>query len=71
MERTLEDQECHILVKVIDHVLYKLDDLVRPRVCNIVVVIEPLLINEDYYARVEGREIITFYESYRLHYFYT
>jgi splicing factor 3B subunit 1 len=70
MERTLEDQERHILVKVIDRVLYKLDDLVRPRVRNIVVV-EPLLIDEDYYARVEGREIITFYESYRLHYFYT
>jgi splicing factor 3B subunit 1 len=28
MERTLEDQERHLLVKVIDRVLYKLDDLV-------------------------------------------
>ena len=28
MECTLEDQERHLLVKVIDHVLYKLDDLV-------------------------------------------
>lgn len=27
---TLEDQERHLLVKVIDRVLYKLDDLVRP-----------------------------------------
>ena len=27
-ERTLEDQERHLLVKVIDHVSYKLDDLV-------------------------------------------
>ncbi|KAH8832631.1 armadillo-type protein [Flagelloscypha sp. PMI_526] len=59
MERTLEDQERHILVKVIDHVLYKLDDLVRPYVHKILVVIEPLLIDEDYYARVEGREIIS------------
>ena len=32
MERTLEDQERHLLVKVIDRVLYKLDDLVRPYV---------------------------------------
>ena len=59
MERTLEDQERHLLVKVIDHVLYKLDDLVRPYVHKILVVIEPLLIDEDYYARVEGREIIS------------
>ncbi len=59
MERTLEDQERHLLVKVIDRVLYKLDDLVRPWVHKILVVIEPLLIDEDYYARVEGREIIS------------
>ncbi|KAF9244093.1 armadillo-type protein [Melanogaster broomeanus] len=53
------DQERHLLVKVIDRVLYKLDDLVRPYVHKILVVIEPLLIDEDYYARVEGREIIS------------
>uniref|UniRef100_A0A7S0DZM5 Splicing factor 3B subunit 1 domain-containing protein n=1 Tax=Hanusia phi TaxID=3032 RepID=A0A7S0DZM5_9CRYP len=58
MSPTLEDQERHLLVKVIDRVLYKLDDLVRPYVHKILVVIEPLLIDEDYYARVEGREII-------------
>lgn len=39
-------------------ILYKLDELVRPYVHKILVVIEPLLIDEDYYARVEGREII-------------
>ncbi|BFZ63543.1 U2 snRNP component prp10 [Saitoella coloradoensis] len=59
MERTLEDQERHLLVKVIDRILYKLDDLVRPFTHKILVVIEPLLIDEDYYARVEGREIIS------------
>ncbi|PWY99800.1 putative splicing factor 3b subunit 1 [Testicularia cyperi] len=59
MERTLEDQERHLLVKVIDRILYKLDDLVRPYVHKILVVIEPLLIDEDYYARIEGREIIS------------
>ncbi|KAH8922408.1 small nuclear ribonucleoprotein [Atractiella rhizophila] len=59
MERSLEDQERHLLVKVIDRVLYKLDDLVRPYVHKILVVMEPLLIDEDYYARVEGREIIS------------
>jgi len=59
MAPTLEDQERHLLVKVIDRILYKLDDLVRPYVHKILVVIEPLLIDEDYYARVEGREIIS------------
>lgn len=39
---------------MIDRILYKLDDLVRPYVHKILVVIEPLLIDEDYYARVEG-----------------
>ncbi len=58
MSPTLEDQERHLLVKVIDRILYKLDELVRPFVHKILVVIEPLLIDEDYYARVEGREII-------------
>ena len=59
MSPALEDQERHLLVKVIDRILYKLDDLVRPYVHRILAVIEPLLIDEDYYARVEGREIIS------------
>ncbi|KAF1997620.1 ARM repeat-containing protein [Amniculicola lignicola CBS 123094] len=59
MERTLEDQERHLLVKVVDRILYKLGDLVRPFTHKILVVIEPLLIDQDYYARVEGREIIS------------
>jgi len=59
MSPTLEDQERHLLVKVIDRILYKLDDLVRPYVHKILVVIEPLLIDEDHFARIEGREIIS------------
>lgn len=45
-------------MKVIDRVLYKLDELVRFYVYKIFVVIELFLIDEDYYVRVEGREII-------------
>lgn len=56
---TLEHQERHLYVKVVDRILYKLDDYVRPHVRDILVVIEPMLIDEDYYARVEGREIIS------------
>eukprot|EP00919_Chromeraceae_sp_WS-2016_P049101 GHVR01116118.1.p1 GENE.GHVR01116118.1~~GHVR01116118.1.p1 ORF type:complete len:822 (-),score=189.26 GHVR01116118.1:573-3005(-) len=59
MSSTLEDQERHLLVKVMDRILYRLDDLVRPYVHKILVVVEPMLIDEDYYARVEGREIIS------------
>lgn len=59
MAPTLEDQERHLLVKVIDRVLYKLGDQVRPFVHKVLVVIEPMLIDEDYFARVEGREIIS------------
>ncbi len=59
MSKTLEDQERHLYVKVIDRILHKLDDLVKPHVHKILVVISPSLIDEDYYARVEGREIIS------------
>lgn len=58
MSPALEDAERHLLVKVIDRLLFKLEDAVRPYVHKILVVIEPLLIDEDYYARQEGREII-------------
>ena len=47
------------MVKVIDRVLYKLNDLVRPYVHKILVVIEPLLIDENYYTHIEGHEIIS------------
>ena len=59
MECMLEDQEHHLLVKVIDRVLYKLDDLVQPYVHKILIIIEPLFIDEDYYTRVKGCEIIS------------
>ena len=44
IQPTLEDEERHLLMKVIDRVLHKLDE--QPS------------IDEDYYARVEGGEII-------------
>lgn len=58
MSPALEDQERHLLVKVIDRVLYGLEDMVRPWVHKILVVVEPLLIEEDWVTRQEGREII-------------
>ena len=58
MSPSLEDQERHLLVKVIDRILFKLQERVRPFCHRILMVIVPMLIDEDYYARVEGREII-------------
>jgi splicing factor 3B subunit 1 len=59
MSESLEELERHYFVKVIDRVLYKLDDLVRPYVSSILTVIQPMLIDGDFHARVEGREIIS------------
>jgi splicing factor 3B subunit 1 len=59
MSPTTEDQERHLMVKVIDRILHRLQDLVRPYVHKILIVVMPMLIDEDYYARVEGREIVT------------
>lgn len=59
MSTELEDQERHLLIKVVNRVLFKLDSLVRPYVHKILVVVEPMLIDDDYYARVEGREVIS------------
>lgn len=44
MSPTLEDQERHLLVKVIDRVLYKLDDLVRPFVHKVSLGIVPVCV---------------------------
>ena len=59
MSPLLEEWERHLMVKVLDRVMFKLDDKVRPYVHKILAVIEPMLIDEDYYARIEGREIIS------------
>jgi splicing factor 3B subunit 1 len=59
MSPTTEDQARHLMVKVIDRVLYRLQELVRPYVHKILIVVMPMLIDEDYFARVEGREIIS------------
>lgn len=40
-----DPQQRHLLVKVIDRILYKLDDLIRPFVHKILVVIEPMLVD--------------------------
>lgn len=58
METTLEDQERHLLVKVVDRILFKLGDLVRPYTRKIVVVMQSMLIDEDRFTRAEGLELL-------------
>ncbi|KAH9262929.1 hypothetical protein BASA82_000068 [Batrachochytrium salamandrivorans] len=55
----LDEQERHLLVKVVDRVLFRLEDQVRPFAHKIFSIIAPLLIETDHYARLEGREIIS------------
>ncbi|KAJ1949879.1 U2 snRNP component prp10, partial [Linderina pennispora] len=56
---SLEEQERHLLVKVIDRVMMRLGPLVRPFVRRLLTVIEPMLVSADSYARAEGSEIIS------------
>mmetsp|Transcript_7544 Transcript_7544/g.10645 ORF Transcript_7544/g.10645 Transcript_7544/m.10645 type:complete len:799 (+) Transcript_7544:63-2459(+) len=54
----LEEHERHLLVKVIDRILIRLKYLIRPYVSKILLIVEPLLLEDDYFARTEAREII-------------
>ncbi|KCV73183.1 hypothetical protein H696_00726 [Fonticula alba] len=56
----LDPQERHLMVKVLNRVLYRLDELVRPHVRRILVAVLPMLTDtDDPYARLEAREVIS------------
>ena len=59
MSSSLDEHERHLMVKVIDRVLGKLGAAVQPFVKDILVVIEPLLIDDDRMVREEGSEIVS------------
>jgi splicing factor 3B subunit 1 len=59
MSTTIEDYERHMLVKLVDRLLHRFGDEIKPFVHKILVVIEPMLIDEDHFARAEGKEIIS------------
>ncbi|CCD24017.1 U2 snRNP complex subunit HSH155 NDAI_0C03570 [Naumovozyma dairenensis CBS 421] len=59
LDKTLEDQERHLMIKVIDRILFKLGAETKPYVHQILVVVSPLLIDEDPMARTTGRDIIS------------
>ncbi|SCW02086.1 LAFE_0E13872g1_1 [Lachancea fermentati] len=59
LDRSLEDQERHLMIKVINRILYQLNDLVKPYTHKILIVIAPSLIDEDPFARQVARDIIS------------
>eukprot|EP01061_Rhynchopus_euleeides_P022157 TRINITY_DN3607_c0_g3_i1.p1 TRINITY_DN3607_c0_g3~~TRINITY_DN3607_c0_g3_i1.p1 ORF type:complete len:1163 (+),score=427.92 TRINITY_DN3607_c0_g3_i1:505-3489(+) len=59
MVEDLEDQQRHVVVKLLGRIMYKLDHLIRPFAFKILVVTSPMLIDNDYVTRAEGREIIS------------
>lgn len=59
MSKSLEEEERHLLVKIIGRVMFALDIMVRPYTRKILIVIMPLLIDENQYAREEARAIVS------------
>lgn len=58
LDNDLEDQERHLMIKVVGRVLYVLGGTVGPYTHKILMVVSPLLIDEDSMARETGREVI-------------
>ncbi|SMN22725.1 similar to Saccharomyces cerevisiae YMR288W HSH155 5 U2-snRNP associated splicing factor [Maudiozyma saulgeensis] len=59
LDRSLEDQERHLLIKFLDRLLFKLGSSVRPFAKDVLAVLSPLLIDEDPTVRVTGRDVIS------------
>ncbi|KAJ2779595.1 hypothetical protein GGI15_003822 [Coemansia interrupta] len=60
MSPTLDPQERHVLVKVLDRALLRLGDASRPHVHRILVVVEPMLADAaDRFAQAEARQVIS------------
>lgn len=57
-EPSLEDQERHVLVKLIGRVLFRLDHLIRPYTGTVLKSISPMLMEEDFTLRTEARDVI-------------
>ncbi|QLQ77818.1 hypothetical protein HG537_0A00650 [Torulaspora globosa] len=58
LDSELEDQERNLMIKVVGRVLYALGDNIGPYTQRILLVVSPLLIDEDPIARETGREVI-------------
>lgn len=59
LDSATDEQERHVLVKLLGRILFQIDSAIRPYTSKVVAVVSPLLIDEDVHVRVEAREIIT------------
>ena len=59
MSPSIDDEERHSLVKLMERLLLKLGQEVRPWAHKILVAVTPMLVDEISYVRIEGREIIS------------
>ena len=59
MSPSIDDEERHSLVKLMERLLLKLGTEVRPWAHKILVAVTPMLVDEIPYVRIEGREIIS------------
>ena len=59
MSPSIDDEERHSLVKLMERLLLKLGSQVRPWAHKILVAVTPMLVDEISYVRIEGREIIS------------
>ena len=59
MSPSLDDEEKHTMVKLLNRILIKLNNLVRPYTHKILVAVSSMLMDEILYVRIEGREIIS------------
>lgn len=55
---TLDEWERHLMVKVLNRMLFRLEELCRPFVSSILQIVSPMLLSEDNFIRSEGRELV-------------
>lgn len=58
-EPNLDEQEKHLMIKLTGRLIFKLGDQLQPFTHKIILVVAPLLIDEDFTLRLEARDIIS------------
>ncbi|KAG0687259.1 hypothetical protein C6P40_002586 [Pichia californica] len=56
---SLDEQGRHLLIKIVGRIVFRLDDSLKPFTEKILIVIMPLLVDDNKIARLEGRDVIT------------
>ncbi|CAH03005.1 U2 snRNP complex subunit HSH155 [Kluyveromyces lactis] len=59
LDKTLEDEEHQLMLKLMDRILFQLQDLVKPYTHKLLIVLCPMLIDPVPLTRSTGRDIIT------------